>query len=1359
MSTLVKYATAYDEVAHSGLDTSEWSNLNNILQNSTTMATGSYRDNKVPQQLYLYDFELGLTESNAVKSVTFEVKLSCSNGLQVNAPTAFVNYGRDFSHSNLNYNNTIRVENNNQISNYGNIYSYKVGSVELAAHNMGVSALNSDIFGLVLQFPSKQSSNGGYIYVEWVRVTVEYDEPYYVFGANAPFYSRQFDAFTYVDYGFINTNCNTPFYAKIEIQNMSWKLKGGSELKVDLPEGLHVKEVECTRCTWDDNTNTLNLLDEGKSGVCFAKFMFVGKTSGYKKVTFHGENIGSWTRWLYINKNPYVSAEADEQVTIATNTCRKGAESIITVAGKTYNTDGTAEFEVWLGNEAIQKIVANLDQCDAEVSVNKIDYSSGQIIFNVPSKKYVEFSFDVYFIPTATGTHNVTINTIDSKNEYSFDFNVEEPYNYKFDFNCKDTLVEGGRLVSTLETGAYVLPCRSVDNSVKVKKPTLNVKEFEDIDYIGCVKLKQTHYSPKSTFKDTLLNTNYKNKRYMGKKGSIDEDITLTVRLPPVDVTTVQGMVEMDKPIPININHLCFEGDSLNHRGWAEIYGIQTERVGNNSLWYDCDIDVKYITHNISSRFQINKGSRVSDYFLPNLLTSRFESGCDMGDAFYDETSGVIGYNGDNVDVNRRNVVVLDEGEYAKLRSQDVLDIKCKAVLNWASTVNTETRDNHVSRIFRLIDKTSNNTVFEYEYYDFTHDGEDHGCRVIGRLLYKNAYKVVINRRINLYNDTTEDNDGTPLFGSELQFELMSNILTIRDSGWSGKELLMEDITLENGEYYLELEVKNNNSDLDASPIVHYFNYSLMDLVINNEYNPYYQNILVSPFPVPGKDVLYTRDSEDGTIFYLEDDGTECSYNLSPYYQYHTGVSLESYEGIQLINLDNNHTSIYITNGLVKLGLNRLNGKVTLYKYDHVSGQYILVSHLQLTKYDDMNINNFTDDKIELQISDTIFTVWRGRPFVRVSHPTEDINFSDKFIRVYAEKVGDYSSEYPRNFELVDDSNLFPICVGSKRLLKSDCVGADTQEVSPSWTNLSLQLLNTNNQSVSKIGISQPCRFKVGSTTFDKVEEISFVVDGEMIPAKVYLDTAVYNEDELPTNYIDFVFDEIGTHRVQAVWTEVDGYDYALSSELTIDVFDDSYNLTALFGDELYYNQGSFDFLLTYAGSPAPAGKVVNITANGLDYPKATDSNGKVSLSNHLDVGDYVVSANFCKAIADTSVSNYDPSKITVIDAKASKNVQIKKAYSQVDVVNSSGTSITKASVKKGSYVNCKLYDTIGNALSNSVVTITVNGVSYTRVTDSNGYARLNINLLSNTYDLQVSFMGTYLYEPVVKNFELIVVD
>lgn len=1346
MSEFTNYPHSYHEVT-SGGNTTSWGNLNELLTHSKWSrgaATGYYNIGKIPKPLYLYNFQLDLNKNRHVKQITFEVRLY---GLEVDthAPTAYINYGRNIGHDNEDFTNTIRIENNEQVSQYETTYTYTVDYNQLQLNDITNDVLNSEIFGVILRFPESKLNKSGNIFVRWVDVKVEYEDPSYVLTTEAPLWYRKIDAETKYP-----QDINAPFYASMQIVNSTkFPFEGGDKLIVDVPFGLHILDVSCTRCSWDAKTSTLILENKAQTigyKPSIAKFTFKGTTSGYKKVTFHGDDIGSWDAWLYIRKNGQTDPEAEEQVLISTGDCHKGAESLITVNGKTYNSDGTAEFETNILNQSQPyKIVPNLDYCDKSVTVKSIELNKQLITFNVPKDKVVEFSYDVYFIPTSSGNATVEVTSMDDHNTYSYDFIIAEPYDYVFNFNTYDTTVSGGRLVTTITTGSYVLPCRTSESEQKliVKKPTLNIKRFEDVDYIGCVKLKQTHYEPKSTFKDTLLDTHYKNKRYMGKKGAVDEDISLNVRLPPADVTTIQGLIEMDKPIPINTNHKCFEGDALNHRGWAEIYSIKTEPVGNNPLWYDCDIDVKYITHKLSSRFKITKGSRVTDYFLPNLLKPVYESGCDMGDAFNCTTSGVVTYNADVVDKNRRNIVVLDEGEYYRVKSKNPLGIKSKTSIHWCSTVNSEERDNHVSRIVRLVDNATGNPVFEYEYYDFAHEGEQHSCRVIGRLLYKDTYKVIINRAFQLYNDTTvnpDSSDSVSLYGSELKFELMTNKLTIEDTGISGKELVLEDVELNSGNYYLEVEIKNNNHDEDANPITHYLNFQLSELTINNEYNQYYQNILVSPFPIPGFKIIYTRESEDGTVFYLKDEGNECSYNLAPYYQYQTGVKLESYEGIQLINLENNHEVIYITNGLIRIGFNRLTGRVTLYKFDRTSKQYITISKFQLTKYDDMNINNFTDDKIELQISDTIWTVWRGRPYVKIDHPTEDINFLDTFIRVYGERVGDISSESPTTFELVDNSNLFPVCVGGENLIKGKCITVTSQEYTPTTTPLTLDILNTNNESVTEIGVSQPCRFKVTGSTLTNIKEVCFIVDGNMLPAKDYLIDGV-------TAYIHYTFTEIGEHTVQAVWATVYGYDYALSEVKTIKVLDDTYKLTAVFDENFYYNQGSFDFLLTHAGTHVGSGKTVNISVNGVDYPKTTNDDGIASLDNHLMIGKYNVTGSFTE------------SEGSVIKAQVSKDVVISKGWCQFKVVNAGGGDIKSNTVRRGTYIVCNLKDTNNTIITEAVLTFTINGVSYTRFTDNNGDARLNINLLAGTYDLLINFAGSNLYESLTKNYELIVVD
>ena len=55
---------------------------------------------------------------------------------------------------------------------------------------------------------------------------------------------------------------------------------------------------------------------------------------------------------------------------------------------------------------------------------------------------------------------------------------------------------------------------------------------------------------------------------------------------------------------------------------------------------------------------------------------------------------------------------------------------------------------------------------------------------------------------------------------------------------------------------------------------------------------------------------------------------------------------------------------------------------------------------------------------------------------------------------------------------------------------------------------------------------------------------------------------------------------------------------------------------------------------------------------------------------------------------------------------------------------------------KDGSKFYCKIVDTEGEAVSGASVTFNINGVFYNKVTDSKGFACLNINLLPGVYTI-----------------------
>ena len=123
----------------------------------------------------------------------------------------------------------------------------------------------------------------------------------------------------------------------------------------------------------------------------------------------------------------------------------------------------------------------------------------------------------------------------------------------------------------------------------------------------------------------------------------------------------------------------------------------------------------------------------------------------------------------------------------------------------------------------------------------------------------------------------------------------------------------------------------------------------------------------------------------------------------------------------------------------------------------------------------------------------------------------------------------------------------------------------------------------------------------------------------------------------------------------------------------------------------------------------------INITINGQTYTKTTDKNGETSIAINLNSGVYNVTTE-CNG---TKVY----STVTVKDTVIAKDVT--KIY-------------RNATQYQGTFVDSK-----GNLVKNTDIRININGVFYTKTTDANGMAQLNINLPPGTYILTATNPST----------------
>ena len=154
----------------------------------------------------------------------------------------------------------------------------------------------------------------------------------------------------------------------------------------------------------------------------------------------------------------------------------------------------------------------------------------------------------------------------------------------------------------------------------------------------------------------------------------------------------------------------------------------------------------------------------------------------------------------------------------------------------------------------------------------------------------------------------------------------------------------------------------------------------------------------------------------------------------------------------------------------------------------------------------------------------------------------------------------------------------------------------------------------------------------------------------------------------------------------------------------------------------MYYKDGSKlqARLLDQDGNPASN---VNLTFEicGKKYYRITDSDGFASLNINLNVGKYAFKI-------------YLPSKSYNAQTITS-TVTVKKMPAKINLISTN--------IKKGNYLNVRILDRNNKPISQVKVAIRISGKTYYKVTDSNGYVKLKINLSPKYYSTNISIVNT----------------
>ena len=131
-------------------------------------------------------------------------------------------------------------------------------------------------------------------------------------------------------------------------------------------------------------------------------------------------------------------------------------------------------------------------------------------------------------------------------------------------------------------------------------------------------------------------------------------------------------------------------------------------------------------------------------------------------------------------------------------------------------------------------------------------------------------------------------------------------------------------------------------------------------------------------------------------------------------------------------------------------------------------------------------------------------------------------------------------------------------------------------------------------------------------------------------------------------------------------------------------------------------------------GKAVGAGESVTFNINGVLYTRQTDANGIAKININLQAGDYIITAEYN-------------------GCRVSNNIKILPILT--------GKDLTKKYGQAGAF-EATLVDGQGKPYANQQVEFNINGVFYKRSTNSEGIAKLNINLMPGEYIITSSFNG-----------------
>lgn len=492
------------------------------------------------------------------------------------------------------------------------------------------------------------------------------------------------------------------------------------------------------------------------------------------------------------------------------------------------------------------------------------------------------------------------------------------------------------------------------------------------LGYVGLVDLDRGHHYESVSRTNRLLKERAGNAINYSKSGEIDEKRPLKINIPSRSIKTLEGLVDLQSIIPVNTVIDLPDNDPYVHRGYAILHDLKHDRINRaRSL---CDMELEYVTKDLYHPLKVDYSVRTTPPFNYELLANHEKA------LLYLENEDLWNIELTHTTDHSNTPTITNVPEGLSI----ALDVDDRARFIGKDSI---------SGAFKTITKFSYTKPIS-GYTDFATvlvDANNISTELLAVAISNNT--MTITASATGFNKTETISDGTEFtIAIEVDENNTANVQLNVGIGSATRTHTVTGISLGTLKTYrMKIRSANTSGSSTITPILKTI--GITNKLFTDDNDELIRNVVCIPLSEKTNYPHdFTRLTSEGTLLCYLNPVREILFHINPVTYFNSSVRLIDQNGTQIISPDmvfSNTDIITLENGLIKAEFNMKDNNVKLYGFKYGWEYITTLSYDNMYHIKPLHISL---DSISIKISETIWTLARGKPFITVKHPYDDLN-------------------------------------------------------------------------------------------------------------------------------------------------------------------------------------------------------------------------------------------------------------------------------------------------------------------------------------------------------------------------------